>query len=176
MKILILDGSPKKNGKTAGLKRAFIEGASQNGHEIVDLYLHKMNIKGCLACDACRNGKVERCVQHDEMNIIFDELIKADVVVFTSPMMWGTVSGQLRIATDRFYAYCWNPKWQGVFKGKLMVLMMTAGADGQIPEEQLYQPALHWYSIFEYLGMKSIGTVLGAGKEKEARRLGGSIK
>jgi hypothetical protein len=56
-----------------------------------------------------------------------------------------------------------------------MVLMMTAGADGQMPEEQLYQPALHWFSIFEYLGMKSIGTVLGAGKEEEARKLGASI-
>lgn len=175
-KILVLDGSPKKNGKTASLKKAFIQGAFQNGHEVMDMYLHKMNLHGCLACDACKLGKVARCVQRDDMDIIFDEFVKADVVVFTSPMMWGTVSAQLRLGTDRFYAFCWNPAWQGVFKAKQMVLIMTAGADGQMPENQLYQPALHWYSIFEYLGMNSIGTVLGVGKEEEARRVGASIK
>lgn len=175
-KILVLDGSPKKNGKTASLKKAFIQGAFQNSHEVMDLYLHKMNLHGCLACDACKLGKVARCVQRDDMDIIFDEFIKADVVVFTSPMMWGTVSAQLRLGTDRLYAFCWNPAWQGVFKAKQMVLIMTAGADGQMPENQIYQPALHWYSIFEYLGMNSIGTVLGVGKEEEARRLGASIK
>lgn len=175
-RILILDGSPKKNGRTASLKKAFIEGAKESGNNVTDLYLHKMSIKGCLACDACRNGKVERCVQHDDMDTIFDEFLKADVVVFTSPMMWGTVSGQLRIATDRFYAFCWNPVWQGVFKSKQMAMMMTAGADGQMPEEQLYSVPLCWYGIFEYLGMKSIGTVLGAGKEEEARTLGLSIE
>jgi multimeric flavodoxin WrbA len=174
-KILILDGSPKRNGRTASLKKAFVEGVKENGNKVTDLYLHKMNLKGCLACDACKLGRTERCVQHDDMDTIFEEFIKADVVVFISPMMWGTVSAQLRIGTDRFYAFCWNPAWQGVFKGKQMVLMMTAGADGQMPTEQLYAVPLHWYGIFEYLGMKSIGTVLGAGKEEEANKLGCSI-
>ena len=174
MKILILDGSPKKNGKTARLKNAFIEGAKQKGHEVTDLYLHKMNTKGCLACDACKLGKTARCVQKDDMDIIFDEFIKADMVVFASPMMWGTVSAQLRLGTDRFYALC--NTMMDVFKGKQMALLMTAGADGQMPEEQLYAVPLHWYGVFEYLGMKNIGTVLGAGKEEEARQLGASIK
>ena len=173
-KILILDGSPKKNGKTASLKNAFIEGAKQKGHEVTDLYLHKMHLKGCLACDACKLGKTARCVQKDDMDIIFDEFIKADMVVFASPMMWGTVSAQLRLGTDRFYALC--NTMMDVFKGKQMALLMTAGADGQMPEEQLYAVPLHWYGVFEYLGMKNIGTVLGAGKEEEARQLGASIK
>jgi multimeric flavodoxin WrbA len=172
-RILILDGSPKKNGKTASLKNAFIEGAKLAGNEVSDLYLHKMNIKGCLACDACKLGKAERCVQKDDMDSVFDEMIKAEVVVFVSPMMWGNVSAQLRMGTDRFYALC-NTAPE-VFRGKQMVLLMTAGADGHMKEEQLYGPALSWYAIFEFLGMKSIGTVLGAGKEEEARTLGASI-
>ena len=172
--ILILDGSPRKNGRTASLKKAFAEGAMQSGNEVKDLYLHRMNLHGCLACDACKHGKIARCVQHDDMDTIFEEFIKADVVVFVSPMMWSTVSAQLRMGTDRLYALC--NTMPEVFKTKQMVLLMTAGADGHIPEEQLYAIPLHWYGIFEYLGMKNIGTVLGAGKEEEARRLGESIK
>lgn len=171
--ILILDGSPRKNGKTANLKKAFIEGAKQNGNEVTDLYLHKMNLHGCLACDACKLGKVARCVQHDDMDTVFEAFIHADVVVFTSPMMWGTVSAQLRMGTDRLYALC--NTMMDVFKDKQMALLMTAGADGQMPEEQLYAVPLHWYGIFEYLGMKNIGIVLGADKDDEARKLGESI-
>ncbi len=52
-KILILNGSPRKNGKTASLIDAFVEGAESTGNEVNNLYLNSMNIKGCLACEKC---------------------------------------------------------------------------------------------------------------------------
>ena len=47
--IVILNGVAKKNGNTARLVNAFIEGAGDR-HNVDDLYLQKMNIKGCLDC------------------------------------------------------------------------------------------------------------------------------
>lgn len=56
-KILILNGSPRKNGKTASLLNAFKEGAESAGNQVQEFYLQGMNIGGCLACEACsRNG------------------------------------------------------------------------------------------------------------------------
>ena len=46
--ILILNGSPRKNGKTASLINAFTEGAESSGNEVKELYLQGMNITGQL--------------------------------------------------------------------------------------------------------------------------------
>jgi multimeric flavodoxin WrbA len=48
-KILILNGSPRKNGKTASLVKAFVEGAESVGNEIKELYLQGMNIGECIS-------------------------------------------------------------------------------------------------------------------------------
>ena len=102
-KILILNGSPRKNGKTASLVNAFISGAESAGNEVKNLYLQGMHIGGYLACEACsKNGG--NCVQKDDMEQVAEAYLWADVVVFASPMYWGTITGQLKIAIDRLYA------------------------------------------------------------------------
>ena len=55
-KILILNGSPRKNGATASLMNALIEGAKENGNEIKEDYITSMNIKDCIGCDS-REGR-----------------------------------------------------------------------------------------------------------------------
>lgn len=56
-KIVILNGSPRKNGKTASLVKAFINGAESVGNEVKELYLQGMNIGGCLACEGCQRNR-----------------------------------------------------------------------------------------------------------------------
>ena len=102
-KILILNGSPRKNGKTASLVNAFKAGVESSGNEVKKLYLQSMNIGGCLACEGCQimgNG----CVQKKDMGIVYDAFAWCNVVVFASPQYWGTITGQLKIAIDRLYA------------------------------------------------------------------------
>ena len=56
-KTLILNGSPRRNGKTASLVRAFIEGTESTGNEVAELNLDGMDIASCKACEACvKNG------------------------------------------------------------------------------------------------------------------------
>ena len=164
-KILILNGSPRKNGKTASLIRAFQEGAESAGNEVKHFYLHSMNINGCLACEACSsNGG--KCVQRDDMDAISEAYEWADVVVFASPMFWGTISGQLKITIDRLYAV---QNKLGYDVTRETALIMTARGS-------YYQQALDFYHIFtEALKWPDRGTILGAGREDEARALGASI-
>ena len=119
-KILILNGSPRKNGKTASLVKSFVEGAESVGNEVKELYLQGMNIGGCLACEGCqRNGGT--CVQKDDMQIVSEDFLRADVVVFASPQYWGTITGQLKIVIDRLYAVLF-----GAPKVKEFAVIMTA--------------------------------------------------
>ncbi|MBO4317610.1 MAG: flavodoxin family protein [Mailhella sp.] len=165
--IVILDGSPRKNGSTAALEAAFTEGAVGAGNEVVRLYLNGMDIKGCLACEACaKNGG--QCVQKDDMEKVNEALMRADVVVFASPQFWGTVSGQLKTAVDRLYALQNRLGW-GNMKKKCAFLMTARGS--------LYDHALVFYSVFtDFLGWEDLGTVFGAGRTEEARKLGASIR
>lgn len=162
-KILILNGSPRKNGKTASLVKAFVEGAEASGNEVKNLYLQDMNIGGCLACEGCqRNGGV--CVQKDDMQIVSEGFLWADLVAFASPQYWGTITGQLKIVIDRLYAVLF-----GSPKMKQFVVIMTARGD-------MYEMTESFFSIFtRFLGWKNLGNVFGAGKEVQARMLGASI-
>ena len=103
-KIMILNGSARTNGKTSALTRAFIEGAEQNGNEVREFFLTKMNIRECTGCDACVLGKVATCAQKDDMESIYEAYEWADVVVFASPLYWWHITGLLKMAVDRLYS------------------------------------------------------------------------
>lgn len=165
--ILVLNGSPRKNGATASLMKALIEGAKENDNEIKEDYITSMNIKSCIGCDSCLRTH-EGCVQKDDdMAIIYEDMSWADVVVFVSPQFWGTITGQLKIVFDRMFA--WFNKVGAEDGRKKSALLMTArGGD--------YSMALDFYGILaKYLGWEDLGTVLGAGKEDEARAIGAGI-
>lgn len=166
-KILILNGSPRKNGKTASLINAFVEGAESAGNEVNNMYLNSMKIKGCLACEKCSQNGGD-CVQKDDMETVTEAFEWADVVVFASPQFWGTITGQLKIVIDRLYAVQHKIGFPN-FK-KETAFIMTARGDN-------YQFALDFYNIFvNLMGWKDHGKVLGAGKEDEAREIGVNIK
>ena len=168
-RILILNGSPRKNGKTASLVNAFREATEAAGNEVREAYIQGMNIGGCLACEACsRNGG--QCVQKDDMEKIAEDYLWADVIVFASPMYWGTITGQLKTVIDRLYAVQNRIGYGDMSKQyKETAFIMTARGG-------YYQQALDFYGIFtNMMGWKNWGTVLGAGKEDEARKLGASI-
>ena len=172
-KILIINGSPRKNGTTASLVNAFSEGARSVGNEVRELYLSSMNIRCCMACEACSHNGGTCSIQDDDMHLVNEGFEWADVVVFASPMFWGTLTGQLKTAIDRLYAeYC---KLGHSNFNKQAVLLMTSRG-GNAPDSY-YHMALDSYHVFtELIGWPDLGTVLGAGKEAEARALGASIK
>ncbi|MBR5111702.1 MAG: flavodoxin family protein [Clostridia bacterium] len=161
--ILILNGSPRKNGKTASLVNAFKAGAEASCNEVTELYLQGMKIGGCLAREGCRrtgNG----CVQKDEMGIVYDAFSWCDAAVFASPQYWGTITGQLKIVIDRLYAALFGHPAQ-----KKFVVIMTARGG-------MYDMAMDFFSIFtRFLAWENIGNVPGAGKEEEAKALGASV-
>ena len=168
---MILNGASRKNGSTSRLIKAFTEGAVSAGNQVQEFYLQDMEIHGCLGCEGCsraKKGTENPWVQKDDMAEINKAFMKADIVVFASPIYFWTISGPLKTATDRLYAELRNLGYGG-FPRKSVLLMTAGGSD--------YSQAVRWYETFERnLGWTNLGEVLGSGKTVDAKRLGASIR
>ena len=154
--IIILNGSPRKNGNTSALVKAFTEGAEVAGNTVTEFFLDKMNIHGCKGCFGGGKNPDSPCVQKDDMDKIYPAYKKADIVVLATPLYYWTISGQLKCAFDRLFAVAEcdenyaNPK-------KQCALLMAAEGYG-------FEETLYWYNNLEkHLGWQSIGRVLCGG-------------
>ena len=101
--ILILSGSPHKNGTSSALLDRFEEGARSNGNEVTRRNVAFLNINGCLGCNNCKINK-GICSQVDDFSMIKDDIRKSDVVVFATPLYYFGMSAQLKQVIDRFHS------------------------------------------------------------------------
>ena len=103
MNILVLEGSPHKQGSSNLLAESFITGAREAGHSVTVFDAAHASLHPCLGCNACKmNGP---CVQKDGMAALRELILKSDMLVFVSPLYYLTLSAQLKIAIDRFYSF-----------------------------------------------------------------------
>jgi NAD(P)H-dependent FMN reductase len=99
MKILIINGSPKKNGTVAKLLKAVRDGVGEDHFcESIELYDHPINI--CTACMKCRETG-ECILPKDSAHIIGEKIRMADALIIGTPVHWGNMSSQLKILFDR---------------------------------------------------------------------------
>lgn len=105
MKVLAIIGSPRKNGNTAAIVNAVCNGATLAGHETEIVYLIDRNIHGCMACDACKTGRVEYCAVNDDMQQLYRSIIAADCLIIGSPIYMGQITGLMKNFFDRLYAF-----------------------------------------------------------------------
>lgn len=104
MNILILNGSPRPNGNTAAMVKAYAEGAAEAGHTVHVVDVCKKKINGCLACEYCHTKGNGKCVQQDDMQEVYPLLENAEMLVLASPIYYHNFSGQLQCAINRIYA------------------------------------------------------------------------
>ena len=102
--IIILNGSPRRNGNTSALCDTFTEGAAGAGHSVTRFNLQGMNIHGCLGCMKGGKDAASPCVQKDDMALIYPAYREADIVVLASPMYYWGFTSQLKAAFDRLFA------------------------------------------------------------------------
>lgn len=117
-KVLILSGSPRKNGNSDLLCNEFLRGAQEAGHTVEKIRVQEKKVACCLACYACRETGV--CAINDDMAQIMQQIIDCDVLVLASPVYFYSIDAQLKAVIDR--TVC---RWTEV-KDKEMYYIMTA--------------------------------------------------
>lgn len=172
-KIVILNGSNSNKKNTSGLISAFTMGAEESGNEVVKYDVAHMNIHGCLGCMRCQTLPKDTphiCVQKDDMDHIYKDIIDADVLVFASPMYWWGITGQLKIAVDRLQAVIGHAGLENIGRKSTVLLMSYRGGGAQA--------AYSWYSVFKLvIGCNDLGVIIGFEDQKQddAYKLGVSI-
>lgn len=100
MKVLGISGSPRKNGNTEMALDAALEGARSGGAVCEKILLNGLNFKPCQECGLCDKDGI--CKIADDMQIIYEKIDEADVIIVASPVFFGSVSAQLKMMIDRF--------------------------------------------------------------------------
>lgn len=109
MKILAINGSPKGNrSNTWRLTSAFLEGitakeesSGSRAPEIETLNIGSLNLKPCLGCFSCWSKTPGECCIHDDMQGVINKILWADVVVWSFPLYYFGLPGQLKTLIDR---------------------------------------------------------------------------
>ncbi len=155
MKIMVLNGSPHKEGTTVHLLERFITGAKEAGNKIVRFDTAFLKVHPCMACNHCGNGD-RPCVFADDMMRIYPELETADGVVLASPIYYFGLTAQLKSVIDRFYGI--DKKL--LAKPKKSVLI-TCAAD---PDREVFRGIIGTYErMLHYLPWEDCGRILAAG-------------
>ncbi len=154
MKVLVLAGSPHKNGTSNTLLKEFVKGAASVGKEVEIIDLAHTDIHPCLGCDACGMGG--DCVQKDQGNEILNKILESDALIFVSPVYYYNVSAQLKTAIDRFYAKTMQITDKNLKAG----VIMTAWNN----DDWTYGAIDKYFDLlFDYVHFKNAGRIYGKG-------------
>ena len=130
MKLIAINGSPRKNWNTATLLKKTIEGARAAGAETELIHLYDLTFKGCTSCFACKlidsPGK-GRCAMKDELTPVLTLIEEqAGALVLGTPIYFGSMSGEMRSCMERllFAPLVYSQPPRSLFPRKLRTAMI----------------------------------------------------
>jgi len=168
LKVLGIAGSPRRGGNTDLLLAEVMKGAASRGAEVKIIILNDLKIAPCQHCDACL--EMGRCKVEDDMQMVYDELMKADRIVLASPIQFMTVTAQAKAMIDRCQSL-WARKYVlkqpplGSEPGKKKGLFISVGGRRVA---NLFEPALVTVkSLFKVLDITYAGELLFPGIDEK---------
>lgn len=103
-KLLVLVGSPRKNGNSALLAAEAERAAHDAGASVERVFLHDLAISPCNGCGTCRETVDTPCVLDDDMTPLYAKLRTADAVMIVTPIYSYNMTAQTKLLVDRLYA------------------------------------------------------------------------
>ncbi len=179
MNITILTGSPRKNGTSNLLADEFQIGALKSDNLVERFDLASLNINYCLGCNNCRKDK-HTCIHNDDFNSIIESIVKADLIVFVTPIYYFDMSAQMKTFIDRLHSV--SKKINN--KNKKSILISTCANPNKNSADLLN---IHYEKIINYLNWQNMKIINAFGVSERkyiettdypdiCRQLGESIK
>lgn len=154
MKIVVITGSPHKNGTSALLADEFIRGAEEAAHEIFRFDAAFEKVEPCIGCDKCRKTD-GTCFRNDSMKKLVPHLSGADAIVFVMPVYYFGIPTQMKAVIDRFYA----PESTMMGNKKVILLATAYNPDQAVMDSLISQ----FGQIISYMKWEDAGKVLACG-------------
>ncbi len=103
MKVILLNGSPHKDGCTYTALAEAAKALGENGVDTEIIHVGGGDIRGCTACGGC--AKTHKCVFDDAVNEVLPKFEEADGIIVGSPVYYASPNGTILSFLDRlFYA------------------------------------------------------------------------
>ena len=177
-KVLVITGSPRKNGNTEILANAFIDGAKAADNTVETVSVIGKKINGCIGCNNCYRDPLNKCAYNDDMTELYEKMAQADVFVFATPIYFYNVSSQLKCLIDRLH----NPIRKTFKVKKLGLLAVCADTKKSVFDsvKQMYADTLDYFSlenggIITVYGVSEKGDINGNKALDDAFEMGKSI-
>lgn len=124
MKVIAVNGSPRRNQNTATLLQKALDGAKTIGAETELIHLYDLQFKGCTSCFACkRKGShiVGHCAMKDDLSYCLEKVLECDVLLLGSPVYFNNLTGETLCFLERllFPNLSYNTGSQSLFRGKI---------------------------------------------------------
>jgi multimeric flavodoxin WrbA len=145
MKVMAVNGSPRKTWNTATLLKKALKGAASQGADTELVHLYDLNFKGCISCFACktRGGRsYGRCAVKDDLQPLLKSIAAADALILGSPIYFGIVSGEMRSFMERllFPHFTYTDPPQSLFPRKMPTgFIYTMNITEEMMQEWGYQ-------------------------------------
>ena len=101
MKVLLINGSPRKAGCTAAALAEVAATLEQEGVQTETVWLGQTPTIGCMGCGAC--AKLGKCVHDDVVNVLAEKAKACDGLIVGSPVHYAAASGQITCVLDRLF-------------------------------------------------------------------------
>ena len=154
MRIVVLAGSPRRNGNTDMLVGSFVKGASvHNGVEVIRVA--DLNISPCIGCERCKSSDGITCSIDDDMSKVYGSLSHADMLVLASPVYFYGITAQLKTVIDRLHTPV-----RRTYPIRRMGLLLVGASE--LP--QVFDSILVQYQLtLDYFHLEDMGRVMVRG-------------
>ena len=158
--ILVIFTSLRPRSNSDILTERLVAGARDAGHQAEEISLKGKELKYCIGCLACQ--KTQRCVQKDDALWIADKMKDADTLVFSTPIYYYEMSGQMKTLLDRM-----NPLYSSDYRFRRVYMLSVAAEDETYTPEKAVSGLEGWVDCFEkakLCGSLFVGGLNGPGE------------
>lgn len=158
--ILVISTSLRPRSNSDILTERLVAGARDAGHQVEEISLKGKELKYCIGCLACQ--KTQCCVQKDDALWIADKMKDADTLVFSTPIYYYEMSGQMKTLLDRM-----NPLYSSDYRFRRVYMLSVAAEDETYTPEKAVSGLEGWVDCFEkakLCGSLFVGGLNGPGE------------
>ncbi len=176
MKVIAINGSPRKNGNTSTILQGILDGAAEKGAETRMIHLNSLNIKGCQGCLACRED-LGTCAYKDDFQDILKEMKECDAVALGTPIYVFNVTGQFKCLLDRCFCFIDHDEEAGTYEsvlpqGKKFALVTSQGDENR----DTYRHVIEYLQLLlSFLSGSALEVITQAGTEDKGDAGGDSM-
>lgn len=113
MKVLLINGSPRKDGNTSVALNEAAKQLNRNGIETEIFWIGVKPVRGCIACGKCKENGNNRCVFNDDItNEVIEKMETSDAIIVGAPVYWGQPAAQAQALQQRML-YAGGSRFKG---------------------------------------------------------------